>query len=211
VAARIRRQVNEETGTGGSPDIVRLRELLKDAIESSINSSVWREQVLRLLAGILVRRSNSIPAVIELATLFREINISPDGRVHHHTVPSVLVEGKSPTRNTHDGPVGWAVARWEQTDVDSTIPRARDVSRALGVSAGHLTFRLRCETGLGWIQWRKGAMLRNALLLLGRVDCPIHRVASGAGWSSQERFCRQFREMTGGTASAFRRRLRRLG
>ncbi len=83
--------------------------------------------------------------------------------------------------------------------------RLDQVARALGCSAGHLSRRVRLETGHSPWQRVMTARIERAKLLLRYTDWPIAQIASVTGFFDQSHFSTSFRRSTRLTPTQYRR------
>jgi AraC-like DNA-binding protein len=79
------------------------------------------------------------------------------------------------------------------------------IARALGCSAGHLSRRLRIETGRSPWQSVVATRIERAKLLLRYTDWPMAQIASVTGFFDQSHFSTSFRRSTSLTPKQYRR------
>jgi AraC-like DNA-binding protein len=82
----------------------------------------------------------------------------------------------------------------------------RDVAREVGVSAGHLTTRVRERTGRTVLEWITERRLVEARRLLATTDVPVATVAAAVGIPDAGYFARIFRRAHGVSPAAWRGR-----
>jgi AraC-like DNA-binding protein len=83
--------------------------------------------------------------------------------------------------------------------------RVDQIARALGCSAGHLSRRLRLETGRSPHQSVVATRIERAKLLLRYTDWPVAQIASVTGFFDQSHFSTSFRRSTSLTPRQYRR------
>jgi len=82
----------------------------------------------------------------------------------------------------------------------------RDVAREVGISAGHLTTRVRERTGRTVLEWITERRLVEARRLLATTDIPVATVAAAVGIADPGYFARIFRRAHGVSPAAWRGR-----
>jgi len=82
----------------------------------------------------------------------------------------------------------------------------RDVAREIGISAGHLTTRVRERTGRTVLEWITERRLVEARRLLATTDLPVGAVAAAVGITDPGYFARIFRRAHGVSPAAWRGR-----
>jgi AraC family transcriptional regulator, transcriptional activator of pobA len=80
----------------------------------------------------------------------------------------------------------------------------RDVARAFGYSACHLTHRFRCDTGMPITAWIIKRRILAAQHLLGQANVDVATACAGAGFNDLCYFTRQFVRHVGMTPGRFR-------
>jgi AraC-like DNA-binding protein len=82
----------------------------------------------------------------------------------------------------------------------------RDVAKEVGISAGHLTTRVRERTGRTVLEWITERRLVEARRLLATTDLPVATVAAAVGIPDPGYFARIFRRAHGVSPAAWRGR-----
>jgi AraC family transcriptional activator of pobA len=82
----------------------------------------------------------------------------------------------------------------------------RDVAKEVGISAGHLTTRVRERTGRTVLEWITERRLVEARRLLATTDAPVAAVAAAVGIPDPGYFARIFRRAHGVSPAAWRGR-----
>lgn len=126
-----------------------------------------------------------------------------EGRVFEMLAATTPDPGRGP--GTGDPP-GWLRRAREAAD-DLALDgfRVRDLAEEAGVHPVSLARAFRRHYGCSPTEHRARVRLRHAARAIADGGGSLSRVAFGSGYADQPHLCRQFREATGMTPSAFRR------
>ena len=110
-------------------------------------------------------------------------------------------------RVTDAGGAGWLAMVRDRLESETSPPRLGELSDLAGVHPVHLARAFRRRFGCSVGDYARRVQVGRAALMLEQPELPLAAVASDAGFADQSHMTRVFRDQTGLTPGAWRRRI----